>query len=98
MPPVLVTSHKKGNCAIIGGHVVRDRALSTLYGRYIFGDDCNPVIYKARLGGKRAKYRDTGLRVNALSSFGEDAVGHLYATSLNGGVYALVPVYRSAPK
>ena len=96
--PVLVTSHKKGNCAIIGGYVVRDRALTALYGRYVFGDNCNPAIYKAKLGGKRAKPHRTRLQVSGLSSFGEDAAGHLYATSLQGPVYALAPDYRPRPR
>src|SRR5438874_512383 len=96
--PVLVTSHKKGNCAIIGGYVVRDRALTALYGRYVFGDNCNPAIYKAKLGGKRAKPHRTRLQVSGLSAFGEDAAGHLYATSLQGPVYALAPDYRPRPR
>jgi hypothetical protein len=95
---VLVTSHKKGNCAIIGGYVVRDPALTTLYGRYLFGDLCNPVIYEAMLGAGRAKYRDTGLRVRSTGSFGQDAAGHVYVTSLSGPVYELAPTYGPSAK
>ena len=99
MKPVLEKNHSgDGFCAIIGGYVVRDPTLSTLYGRYVFGDLCNPAVYQATLGGKRAQYHDTGLRVRSTGSFGEDAVGHLYATSLSGPVYELVPEYRTAPK
>ena len=90
--PVLVTNHSAGNCAIIGGYVVRDTKLHGLYGRYVYGDNCNPKIYSARLGGSRAKdNRATGLRVSALSSFGQDASGHVYVTSLGGGVYRIAP-------
>ena len=35
--------------------------------------------------------RDEGLRVNALVSFGEDGVGRLYAVSLTGRVFRVVP-------
>ena len=35
--------------------------------------------------------RSTGLRVNALSSFGQDARGRAYAVSLSGPVYRFVP-------
>ena len=33
--PVLVAPHSAGYCAIIGGYVVRDRSLPSLYGRYL---------------------------------------------------------------
>ena len=40
VPPVIQRLHSNGNCSITGGIVVRDRALSALRGRYIFGDLC----------------------------------------------------------
>jgi glucose/arabinose dehydrogenase len=90
--PVIVRRlGRGGNCAAIGGYVVRDRALTGLTGRYLHGDNCNPTIYSARLSSKGASAnRSTGLRLSGLSSFGEDALGRVYATSLNGGVYRLV--------
>jgi glucose/arabinose dehydrogenase len=91
--PVIETSHADGNCSITGGVVVRDRALAGLYGRYVFGDLCKPRLVSARLARPRAKdVRTTKLRVDQVSSFGEDARGHVYAVSLSG------PVYRLAPK
>jgi glucose/arabinose dehydrogenase len=91
--PVLVAPHSAGYCAIIGGYVVRDRSLHSLYGRYLYGDDCKPQISSVRLSQGRARgNHDTGLSVNAMSSFGEDAAGHVYAVSLAG------PVYRIAPR
>jgi glucose/arabinose dehydrogenase len=91
--PQIAPPHSDGFCALIGGYVVRDPALRSLAGRYVYGDNCNPRIYSVRLtpGGGRDD-RATGLRVPALSSFGEDGSGRVYATSLNG------PVYRLAPK
>jgi glucose/arabinose dehydrogenase len=89
-PPVLVRSHSAGFCAIIGGYVVRDRSLGSLYGRYLYGDNCNSGIYSARLrtghatGGNRLPFR-----VQRLSSFGEDARGRIYLVSLGGSVYRL---------
>jgi hypothetical protein len=87
---VLVTTHSAGNCAIIGGYVVRDRRVPKLYGRYLYGDNCNPVIHSVALrkGHPRGNHA-TGLRVSALSSFGQDTAGHVYLTSLNGAVYRL---------
>ena len=93
MFPVLVAPHSAGYCAIIGGYVVRDHSLPSLYGRYLFGDDCKSQINSVKLSrGHVRGNRSTGLSVNAMSSFGEDAAGHVYAVSLAG------PVYRIAPK
>jgi glucose/arabinose dehydrogenase len=88
--PVLVRSHDDGWCSITGGVIVRDRALAGLFGRYVFGDYCRPQVLSARLGSGSARdVRSTGLRVSALTSFGEDAQGRVYATSGNGPVYRL---------
>ena len=43
------------------------------------------------MNGKATGDRSTGLTVSSLSSFGEDARGRVYATSLNGPVYRLSP-------
>jgi glucose/arabinose dehydrogenase len=86
--PVIETSHSDGNCSITGGYVVRDRAVPALYGRYVYGDYCNPELRWATLRpGRATGGGKLGLRVPALSSFGEDARGRVYALSLNGGVY-----------
>jgi len=88
--PVLIARHSSGYCAIIGGYVVRDRSLPSLYGRYLFGDYCRPQIESVKLGpGRATDLHATGLNVSATSSFGEDAAGHVYITSLNGPVYRI---------
>ena len=90
--PVITERHSDGNCSITGGVVVRDPVLSALRGRYVFGDFCRGRIESARLNGnKPRKGRATRLQVENLSSFGEDARRRVYATSLNGPVYRLVP-------
>jgi glucose/arabinose dehydrogenase len=90
--PVIVRSHGAGNCSITGGVIVRDRALAGLRGRYVFGDFCKGRIESARLSSGRARsVRRTSLKVDSLSSFGEDAQGRVYAISLNGPVYRIVP-------
>jgi glucose/arabinose dehydrogenase len=92
VPPVIQRFHSNGNCSITGGVVVRDRVLSALRGRYVFGDFCRGRIESARLRGGRARdVRATRLQVDSLSSFGEDGRGRVYATSLDGPVYRLVP-------
>ncbi|HYY74572.1 MAG TPA: PQQ-dependent sugar dehydrogenase [Solirubrobacterales bacterium] len=89
-PPVLVHSHRAGFCAIVGGYVVRDRSLRGLYGRYVYGDDCNPRLYSVRLGPERASGdRPLGLRARHVVSFGEDSRARMYVVSLAGPVYRL---------
>ncbi len=88
--PVLTLSHSDGYCAIIGGYVVRDQSLPSLFGRYLFGDYCRAKIESVKLSRKAATgLRATGLEVPALSSFGQDARGHIYVASLQGAVYRL---------
>jgi glucose/arabinose dehydrogenase len=90
--PVIVRSHRAGNCSITGGVVVRDRALPGLRGRYVFGDYCRGRVESARLSTGRARgVRRTSLKVRSLSSFGEDAQGRVYVVSLAGPVYRIVP-------
>jgi glucose/arabinose dehydrogenase len=90
--PVIVRSHEDGNCSITGGVVVRDPALAGLEGRYVFGDFCRGRIESARLGSRGAfAVRESNLSVSNLSSFGEDARRRVYALSLSGPVYRLVP-------
>ena len=92
VPPAIQRLHSDGNCSITGGVVVRDPVLSALRGRYVFGDYCRGRIESARLRGNRARsVRQTPLRVDQLSSFGEDARGRVYVTSLSGPVYRLAP-------
>jgi glucose/arabinose dehydrogenase len=89
--PALVALHSDGYCAIIGGYVVRDPTLPSLYGRYLFGDNCRPQIESVVLSRGHARgLRATGLQVQGTTSFGEGASGHIYIASLNGPVYRLV--------
>jgi glucose/arabinose dehydrogenase len=90
--PVLTYGRGGGNCSVTGGYVIRDRRLPSLRGRYVYGDFCAGRLLSARLrpSGATAQ-RDLGLRVPALSSFGEDRRGRIYVVSLNGPVYRLDP-------
>jgi glucose/arabinose dehydrogenase len=91
VPPVITHSHSEGFCSITGGYVVRDRSVPALYGRYVYGDYCEGRLRAATLrAGRRTTGRPLALpKVGGLSSFGEDAAGRVYATSLNGPVYRL---------
>ncbi len=88
--PVIELSHDDGNCSITGGHVVRDRGVPALLGRYVYGDLCAGRLRSAKLstGSAQGDGAIPGLpKVEQLSSFGEDARGRVYVVSLNGPVY-----------
>ena len=77
--------------SVTGGFVYRGSAVPALRGRYIYGDYGSGTIWTLRVAGGRATgVRREGIRVDTLSSFGEDAAGELYATSLGGTVYRIV--------
>jgi glucose/arabinose dehydrogenase len=90
IPPVIQQFHDDGNCSITGGYVVRDAA-SALRGRYVFADYCAGVLKSARLRpGRTASVSKLPVKkLSNVSSFGEDAAGRVYVTSLDGGVYRL---------
>jgi glucose/arabinose dehydrogenase len=77
--------------SVSGGFVYRGRAVPALRGRYVYGDFGSGTIWTLRVSGGRASApRRESIRVSGLSSFGEDAAGELYATSLEGDVYRIL--------
>jgi glucose/arabinose dehydrogenase len=87
--PVHVYDRSNG-CSVTGGYVYRGAAVSSARGRYFFGDYCSGRVWSLKISGGRARsVRLEGFRVDSLSSFGEDATGELYLTSLEGSVYRL---------
>jgi glucose/arabinose dehydrogenase len=90
--PILTYSHDGGACSVTGGYIVRDPGLRSLYGRYIYGDFCTGELRSfIPSSGGADDDRALGLTVPALSSFGEDNAGRIYATSLGGPVYRFDP-------
>jgi glucose/arabinose dehydrogenase len=88
-PPIHEYSHAGGRCAIIGGYVVRDHAVRSLDGRYLYEDRCTGQLRSLVPHRKRAKGdRALGLTVPDPGGFGL-AHGHVYAASLDGPVYRL---------
>jgi glucose/arabinose dehydrogenase len=90
------TYGRDGGCSVTGGYVVRDPALESLYGRYLYADYCVGQLRsfsaeEALAEGAAEDDTALGLQVPAVSSFGEDQEGRIYATSLEGPVYRLVP-------
>lgn len=95
IPPVLTAFHSDGNCSITGGLTVRDPDLTTLYGRYIYGDLCAGELRSFRAQPDRPAADDVAIgpdaEVERLASFGEAADGTVYAVSLAGPVYRIDP-------
>lgn len=91
-PPVFEYGRDRG-CSVTGGYVVRDPTLTSLYGRYLYGDYCAGELHSFTAEPSRQAIDDraVGIDVPSLSSFGEDAAGHIYAVSLEGPVYRLAP-------
>jgi glucose/arabinose dehydrogenase len=87
--PVLAYGRDAG-CSVTGGYVVRDPALPSLRGRYLYGDFCAGELRSFVPAPGRARGdRSLGLSVPGLSSFGEGGGGEIYVTSIEGPVYRL---------
>jgi glucose/arabinose dehydrogenase len=92
--PIFAYSHSRagGSCSIIGGYVVADRSLRSLYKRYVYADLCEGQLRSLVPHLKGAgDDRKLGLAVESPTSFGEDDAHHLYVASLEGPVFRLVP-------
>jgi glucose/arabinose dehydrogenase len=92
--PIFAYPHSRagGSCSIIGGYVVADRRLPSLYKRYIYADLCEGQLRSLVPHLKRAgNDHKLGLAVASPTSFGEDDAHRVYVCSLEGPVYRLVP-------
>ncbi|MDQ6750907.1 MAG: PQQ-dependent sugar dehydrogenase [Actinomycetota bacterium] len=96
--PVLTYGRGPGICgagasqsSITGGYVSRDASIPALLGRYLYADFCRGFMRSAVLGpGASGGDADLGVSVTGVSSFGEDALCHLYvASAVSGVVYRL---------
>jgi glucose/arabinose dehydrogenase len=98
-----------GQCSITGGYVYRGCAIPALQGHYFFADFCSSQIWSFPVTGtgspvpansvtdRSAELDPPGnLSINAVTSFGEDALGELYickrGNGTNGEVYKIIPV------
>jgi len=92
VPPLFDFPRADGVCAIIGGVVVRDARIPALVGRYLYGDLCTGRITAVELQvGSVARSDVLDVEVRGLSSFGVDASGRVYATSVGGSVFRFDP-------
>lgn len=91
--PISAYSHDRagGSCSIIGGYVVADPQLKSLFRRYVYADYCEGELRSLNPHLRRASGdHKLGLSVSGPTSFGEDDAHHLYVASQEGPVYRLV--------
>ncbi len=86
LPPVTEYGRDEGE-SITGGYVYRGTKLADFRGMYLFGDYVTGRIWAIDPSADDPSARTHVATVPALSSFGEDAQGELYALSLHGTVY-----------
>lgn len=87
VPPAFAYPHAADPCSgsIIGGVVVRDPALPSLAGRYLYGDFCEDYVRSICLPSGSGD-APSGLTVDNLAAFGEDAAGRVLVVQLGGSV------------
>jgi glucose/arabinose dehydrogenase len=90
VPPVYEYGRDQGG-TVIGGYVYRGSRIPGLVGAYVFGDLFNSQLRALRMTGAGVRVRNLGISVTNLVSFGEDNTGELYALSLSGPVFRIVP-------
>jgi glucose/arabinose dehydrogenase len=96
--PTLEYGHGEG-CAITGGPLYRGCQMPDLAGTYLYGDLCSGFVRSFRVSGgavveaqdRTAQVDPSGVLAGALSSFGTDGQGEMYAVSLGGTVLRLAP-------
>ena len=76
---------------MIGGTVATAGGPAGAAGSFVFGELCTGRLMQLRpLGDGWAAY-DLGARLAYLTSVAADSQGNVIVTSLNGGVYRVVP-------
>ncbi len=86
--PLIEHTHDDGWFSITGGVVIRDPGLCER-GRYVYGDFVKGELWLADPATGATAASDE--RIESLTTFGEDAAGRVYAASIDGAVYRLVP-------
>jgi hypothetical protein len=83
--PIAEYGHDEG-CAVVGGYVDRARDAGTLAGVYVLADECSGRIWGLDSAASGRQEPVLLAETNrAISSFGENDAGSLYATDLSSG-------------
>ena len=92
--PIYTYQHGALGASITGGYISRDANLPGLTGRYVYGDYVSGNIWALTSSNKTLVKNDLIGKVpgGTLSSFGEDADGHLYILNYaDGKIYKFTP-------
>jgi glucose/arabinose dehydrogenase len=95
VPPVDEYGHSSGNDCIVGGYVYRGSAISGLQGWYLYGDNGSNRVWafvwdgNGRCNDSTADLTSQLSLSGDLTSFGEDANGELYMTTITGNLYRI---------
>jgi glucose/arabinose dehydrogenase len=90
-PPLFEYAHSQSRCSIIGGPVARDPRLPGLAGLYLWTDLCDTHLYAIDPSLAHPAEIDLKLGAAQPTSFGTDALGRVYLTTLDGKLYRLDP-------
>ncbi|HET6172653.1 MAG TPA: PQQ-dependent sugar dehydrogenase [Gaiellales bacterium] len=89
VPPILEYAHDATHCSISGGFVARDPTVPTIAGRYLYADYCSTGANAVLLPVGSPPDIDQLGTAPQIAGFGQDSDGHLYVTSLKGGVWRI---------
>ena len=81
--PVAEYSHANDDEDIIGGYVYRGSAFPALHGYYIYADGTSGRFWEMNTSNHQVT--DLGIKMDFPSSFGENAAGELFVTSITAG-------------
>ncbi len=89
--PIAEYNHIDGNCTVTGGYVYRGSQFPDMRGNYLFADYCSGIMWSLFQLPDGSWVENQLLRTDlALSSFGEDKDGELYALDqINGAIFQL---------
>jgi hypothetical protein len=100
-PALVYPNPGSGLSAVSGGYVIRDSALPSLQGRYIYADTFDALGGEIRTAvlapGGASGDAPLGITASGVSSFGQDACGHIYVATLGGSVSRLQPTSGAFP-
>jgi glucose/arabinose dehydrogenase len=90
--PIHVYQHDAVACSVTGGYVYRG-ASASLKGYYLFSDWCDGRLrWLRQANGQVIDSGEFAPNVPSITSFGQDHDGELYAISLGGTIFKIVPV------
>lgn len=94
VPATYAYSQDTGGCSITGGYVYRGSAIPEIAGQYFFADFCDSRVQSfAYADGKAGEVIDWTAQlggIGAITSFGLDATGELYLTTIEGNLFQVV--------